>query len=120
MTRQSPEPAEATTGIVAANSVWNGNLRSHGSLRIYGQVEGELVADEEIYVAEGATVNARVAARQVVVAGTVDGTVECSGRLEVLASGRVAGDVTSPSLVVHEGATVEGDLKMRTPQAVAQ
>jgi cytoskeletal protein CcmA (bactofilin family) len=37
----------------------------------------------------------------------------------VLPTGRVSGDVTSPKLVVHEGATVEGDLKMRVPEAPA-
>ena len=103
---------DASTGIIAADSVWSGTLRSHGSLRIYGVVEGDLTADDEIYVAEGARINARLSSRVVVVAGTVEGTVECSGRLEVLPTGRVSGDVTTPSLVVHEGATIEGDLRM--------
>jgi len=103
--------------IVAANSHWNGTMRSEGSLRIMGQVEGELFATDEIYIAEGAAVNARVSAAQVIIAGMVTGTVECSGRLEIFPSGHVIGDVTSPTLIVHEGATVEGDLSMRSPVA---
>jgi cytoskeletal protein CcmA (bactofilin family) len=111
--------ADARTGIVAADSVWTGTLHSAGSLQVYGQIEGELAAGEEIFVAEGAHVNARVNARVVVVAGVIEGTIACSGRLEVLPTGRVSGDVTAPSLVVHEGATIEGDLRMASPGAAA-
>lgn len=111
----TPRPTDASTGVIAADSVWSGTLRAQGSLQIHGTVEGDLAATDEIFVAEGAAINARVAARVIVVAGLIEGTVECSGRLEVLASGRVSGDVTTPSLVVHEGATIEGDLRMQSP-----
>jgi cytoskeletal protein CcmA (bactofilin family) len=111
--------ADSRTGIVAADSVWSGRLHAQGSLQVYGQIEGELTAGDEIFVAEGAHVNAQVNARVVVVAGVVEGTIACSGRLEVLPTGRVSGDVTSPSLVVHEGASIEGDLRMSAPDAAA-
>ncbi|MEX1158922.1 MAG: polymer-forming cytoskeletal protein [Thermomicrobiales bacterium] len=106
---------DASAGVIAADSVWSGTLRSQGSLRIYGVVEGDLTADNEIYVAEGARINARLSAGVIVVAGTVEGTIQCSGRLEVLPTGRVSGEVTAPSLVVHDGATIEGDLRMLEP-----
>ena len=112
----TPPTADAATGVIAADSIWSGTLRSHGSLQVFGQVEGDLAASNEIYVAEGAHVNARIAAQVVVVAGSVEGTVECGVRLEVLPTGRVSGDVTAPSLVVHEGAAIEGDLRMQAPQ----
>jgi cytoskeletal protein CcmA (bactofilin family) len=112
-------PTDARTGIVAADSVWSGKLLAQGSLQVYGQIEGELTAGDEVFVAEGAHVNAQVNARVVVVAGVVEGTISCSVRLEVLRTGRVSGDVTAPSLVVHEGATIEGDLRMTAPEAAA-
>jgi cytoskeletal protein CcmA (bactofilin family) len=104
-------------GVIAADSHWNGTMRSEGSLHVLGQVEGELVAAGEIYIAEGAVVNARISASQITIAGMVTGTVECTDRLEILPSGHVIGDVTSPTLIVQEGATVEGDLSMRSPAA---
>jgi len=114
----TPRTADGMTGVIAADSVWSGTLRAQGSLQIFGQVEGDIAASNEIYVAEGAHVNARIAAHVVVVAGLVEGTVECGGRLEVLPTGRVSGDVTAPSLVVHEGAAVEGDLRMQASETV--
>jgi cytoskeletal protein CcmA (bactofilin family) len=111
-----PRPAGASTGIVSAGSVWDGTLRSEGSIQVFGHLQGDIRATDEIFVAEGAVVDARISARTVIIAGTVSGTIECTGRLEVLPTGHVSGDVTSPTLVVHEGATVEGDLKMRSPE----
>lgn len=109
--------SDAEISVIAPDSMWSGTLRANGSLQVYGQVEGDLVAGDEIYIAAGAQVNARVSASVVTVAGMVDGTIECSSRLEVLSTGRVSGDVTSPSLVVHDGATIEGDLRMQAPEA---
>ena len=110
--------SDASTGVVSANSSWSGTLRSEGSIQIFGTIEGELSASDEIYVAEGATVDARIRARTIIVAGAVTGTIECLGRLEVMPSGSISGDVTSPTLIVHEGATVEGDVKMQSPTPV--
>lgn len=108
--------ATGNVGVIAANSSWSGTLRTPSSIHVFGTVDGELRADDEVYIAEGAVVDAFIAAVTVIVAGSMTGTVECTGRLEVLPSGHVSGDVTTPTLIVHEGATVEGDLKMRAPE----
>lgn len=118
-TTAAPDRESPAVGVIAANSAWNGTLRSEGSLQVFGRVSGELHAADEIVIAEGAFVEALVAAARVSVAGTIRGTVECTQRLEVLPSGHIIGDVTAPKLVVHEGATVEGDLSMRAPGSTA-
>lgn len=112
----APRVSDSTTGVVAANSTWNGTLRTEGSLQIFGEVDGELSAHDEIYVAEGARVNAHLTARTIIIAGIVEGTVACTARLEIMPSGHLAGDASSPTLIVHEGARVDGDLKMQ-PQS---
>jgi cytoskeletal protein CcmA (bactofilin family) len=38
--------------------------------------------------------------------------VRARGKFEVLPSGRVAGDINAPTLVVHEGAIMTGQLRM--------
>lgn len=102
-------------GVIASGSRWNGTMHSDGSIRIHGHAEGDLFAARGMYVAEGATVSAKISSNNIVIAGTVDGTVDCTGRLEILPTGRVSGDVSAPTLVVHDGATMTGQLKMRTP-----
>jgi cytoskeletal protein CcmA (bactofilin family) len=106
---------DANVGVVAADSLWDGKLHTTGSLHVYGQVLGELSAEHEIWVAAGAEVRANVRAVNLIVSGLVDGTVVCDGRLEVRPGGQVAGDVTAPTLVVEDGATLTGTLRMQAP-----
>jgi len=112
--RMVPEPSDAS--IIAADTSWDGNVQSSGSLHIHGHVSGQIRADGDVYVAQGASVAAEVHAGSVTVAGSLEGRVECTGRFEVLPSGRVSADVAAPRLVVHEGAVVVGKLRMTSAE----
>jgi cytoskeletal protein CcmA (bactofilin family) len=116
--RPTWQTADATTSIISANSNWNGVLRTEGSINVHGRAEGELHAESDVYVAEGAEVDAQIYAVNVVVAGSVNGKIEARGRLEILAQGHVSGDVKSARLVVHEGAQLSGQLKMDSGSSV--
>lgn len=113
---RAPSPAaqaaDSTTSTIAKNAYWNGTLKSEGSLQVHGRADGELHSATDLYVAEGAEVDASLHADSVVVAGLVRGKIEARSRLEVLPQGEVTGDVRSPKLIVHEGATISGQLKM--------
>jgi cytoskeletal protein CcmA (bactofilin family) len=104
--------ADSTASIIASNTHWNGTMRSEGSIRVHGQADGELYSATDLFVAEGAEVDASLYAESVVVAGLVRGKIEARTRLEVLPQGEVTGDVRAPKLVVHEGASISGQLKM--------
>ncbi|MDQ3045385.1 MAG: polymer-forming cytoskeletal protein [Chloroflexota bacterium] len=106
--------------VVAHDAVWRGEFESQGSIHIHGKVEGSVSAKQDIYVAEEADVDATLTAVNVVVAGLIKGTVRCSNRFEVLPAGRVAGDVQAPTLVVHDGATLTGQLRMGNPEPVEE
>jgi cytoskeletal protein CcmA (bactofilin family) len=105
-------PSDSATSVIASSSHWNGTLKSEGSLRIHGRADGELHSATDLFVAEGAEVDAALFAESVVVAGLVRGKIEARVRLEIMPQGEVTGDVRSPKLVVHEGATISGQLKM--------
>lgn len=110
--RPAPEAGEAS--VIAADTVWDGSVQSNGSVHVYGTLGGNINAEGDVYVAEGASVAAEVSAGSVTVAGSIEGTIECTGRFEVLPTGRVSADVAAPRLVVHEGAVVTGKLRMTT------
>jgi cytoskeletal protein CcmA (bactofilin family) len=108
-------PASAETGVIAAGSSWSGTLQSDGSIHVFGNVDGEILAADDVFVAEGAEVDAKVTATNVIVAGNLGGTVECTGRMEVWPTGHVSGDIRSPRLIVHEGARIDGTVGMEVP-----
>ena len=108
-----PVPAvDMETTVIAHSTRWTGDLNSSGSLHVYGQVQGTLTARDSIFVASEADVEAAIAAESVTIAGNVRGSIQCTGRFEILPNGRVIGDVRALSLVIHEGALMSGQMSM--------
>ena len=104
--------ADDCSSIIGAGSVWQGNFSTDGSVRLDGKVSGEVKAAGTVHITDGAQVNAVVQARFVVVAGSFDGQLYCSERLELLPSSRVKGAITTPQISVGEGAFIDGEIHM--------
>jgi cytoskeletal protein CcmA (bactofilin family) len=91
----------------------SGKLLFEGPIRIDGQVDGEITAKESLVIGESAVVTAQIKANAIIVAGKVSGDIVASQRLEIRPSARVIGNLTSPVLIVHEGAMFEGHCSMQ-------
>lgn len=89
----------------------SGHLHFHGAVRIDGEAEGEIVGDDVI-IAEGAVVSAKITAARLTVAGTVNGEIVVRKRLELLPTARLRCTVNTPSLILNEGAVFDGDCRM--------
>jgi cytoskeletal protein CcmA (bactofilin family) len=118
-TRPDIPEVDADTTVIAFNTTWKGEISSEGTVHVHGRFEGSITARDEIVIAERANVDARLNANAVVVAGNIKGTIRCDARFEVLPTGRVTADVQSPTLVVHEGAVVAGQVRMNMSEPVA-
>lgn len=103
--------ADATVSVLARETSWKGEIESETSIHVFGKVDGTLTAREDVWIAEGAEVDATITAQRVIVAGTVSGSIVASSRFETLPKGRVSADVSSPISVVHEGATLNGNFR---------
>ena len=101
------------TAFLGKGTRITGTLVFEGPCRIEGQVEGEISAQDTLTVGETAVVNARINGTMIVILGTVTGDVVAKTRLEIRAPGKIIGDVTTPSLVINEGAVLEGRCSMR-------
>jgi cytoskeletal protein CcmA (bactofilin family) len=107
-----PAPADPGSSMVSKGTVWQGTLKVEGSVRIDGQLTGEVESRQLVYVAEGAEVDAQIRAGCLTIGGRFQGKVHCTDRLEILPTGWVTADLTARSIVVHEGAVLEGQIHM--------
>jgi cytoskeletal protein CcmA (bactofilin family) len=96
----------------------SGKLNFRAPAKIEGEVDGEISGDD-ILIAQGAVVTARIAATRLTVAGQVSGEIVVRERLELLPTARLKCAITTPSLVLNEGAQFEGDCKMPRERAAA-
>lgn len=106
--------ADQQVSVIAVGTNWKGDLNAEGSLHIYGKATGTLKASEDVWIADGAEVDAQIEADRVVVAGEVTGQITAHARFEALPNCDIQADVDAPTFVVHEGATLNGALTMKS------
>ena len=91
---------------------FNGILRFKESLKIDGRFEGEIESPGFLYIENGATVTANIKVGSVVIGGVVRGNIEASDRLEMLATGKVFGNIRTAKLNIADGVVFEGKCEM--------
>jgi cytoskeletal protein CcmA (bactofilin family) len=90
----------------------SGKLNFDGTVRVDGQVEGEISAQDTLIVGERAIVTAQISGNTVVIRGKVTGDINARKRVEIRAPGKLFGNIVTPSLVIHEGVIFEGHCSM--------
>ena len=98
----------------------NGRLVVEQSLCVEGEFRGELESAGSVFVSESGAVEAPIRARTVEIHGAVVGDVVASREVVIHATGRLHGDVETPSLVVARGATFNGRTRMYRPESSVQ
>ena len=102
----------ALVGYLYKGSRVSGHLSFQGPARIDGFVEGEIQCQGPLTVGEGADVRARISGQVVTIQGKVEGNVTAKERVELLAPGRLIGNVNAPRLIIAEGVVFDGDCSM--------
>jgi len=110
--RVQGEEAGGANAFLGQGSKVAGKLVFEGTVRIEGQIEGEITAQDTLTIGESAVVNAQVTGTSIIIHGRVTGDVTARKRLEIRAPGKLFGNISTPSLVIHEGVIFEGQCAM--------
>ena len=95
------------TGFFDKDTEIKGELSFKGSFRIDGRFKGKIDSDSMLVIGEGGKVDADIKIGYMVIDGEVKGNIQAIERVEVHSNGRVIGTITTPKLVVEEGAYLE-------------
>jgi cytoskeletal protein CcmA (bactofilin family) len=109
--------------ILGRTSLCRGDLSSDGAYRIDGWVEGSVESRAAVVIGESGAVRGNVRGTDVVVAGKIFGNVSCTGHLEIMATGKIEGDIDAKSVRIETGGVFRGMSQMgieATDQANAE
>jgi cytoskeletal protein CcmA (bactofilin family) len=116
--RDSSRHGELT--VIGAGARLEGNLVSVASLRIEGNVKGQVTAEGDVIVAPEAEVDSDVRAANVTIAGNYRGNVTANGTVELAPTARVDGNISCSSLIVNQGAMFSGQSIMDSSEAAQE
>ncbi len=101
--------------IIGSGTTVVGEIKSKGTVRIEGVMNGRIHSDDSIVVHESGQVKADLVAGQIIISGEVKGNVFAHDRLEVTSKGKLIGDITAPRISIAEGVLFEGKCSMKPP-----
>jgi cytoskeletal protein CcmA (bactofilin family) len=101
--------------------VIKGEISGAEDLVIAGRVEGKIKLDGCVLtLAPGSQVVGDVSAGTVIVSGQIEGTLVASKRLEARATAVIEGELSTPVLLVAEGAQIVAQIEMPERQRKSQ
>ena len=103
------------TTIISDSSNFKGNIETEGTLIVHGSVKGIIKCGSLEILQEG-HVDAEVEAENVSVAGKFQGEMLCSGRLNILSTGTVIGEIAYGRLSIESGGQLAGNLTKSKPK----
>jgi cytoskeletal protein CcmA (bactofilin family) len=110
------QKGEKLESFLGHNTHFKGEITTKGTLRIDGNVEGDVQADGLI-IGDKAYIKGNASATSIVVGGTIEGNVFAKGLVDIKKKGRVKGDIVTAKLTVVDGGIVDGRIAMQNEGA---
>ena len=108
--------------IIGEGSEFKGEFKINGLLRVDGKFTGTIKTEGKVLIGQAGEAVTDIEARTVIIGGTVRGNIYAVERVILLTSGKVTGNIITPSIVMEEGSVFEGQCVInkkaeRTPKA---
>ncbi len=87
-----------------------GTFEIADSLEVECEIGGELNVRGKLVIGQQGTVNANVRTVDAVIKGAYEGNMVATGNVEIAATGRVTGNITTDSLVISKGGFFNGNV----------
>ena len=107
---------EALNGFVDDGCTIRGELEFSNSFSLDGRVEGTVRSRSELVVGENGVVEGEVDVARCLVGGEVRGTIRASEKVVLRASAKVWAEIHTVTLVMEDGAFLEGKVNMESQQ----
>ena len=98
--------------VVDDRMLLRGDIETDGTIRVDGRVEGHAHRAGTLIVGTGGGVVGDVDAREVIVAGTIEGNVTATQRIEIESGAAVHGEIRAGAMLLRDGGAVNGRMSI--------
>jgi cytoskeletal protein CcmA (bactofilin family) len=109
------------SGFVGSGTVITGESSFKSMLRVDGRFSGKINSTGgTLIVGSGGQVDANIEVCVATIHGIVNGDIVASDRVELGRAAKLTGNITTPTLVIEQGAVFEGSCKMTQAKAATE
>ena len=102
------EQVANTNNAISKGTILRGTVETTGSIRIDGEIIGDVDTQAKIVLGESSRVEGNIYARNADIGGVVEGKVEVGETLILKPNCRIQGDIVTNTLIVESGAKFSG------------
>lgn len=108
--KESENVMSKTLTIIAEGVFIQGKIFSHGTTRVDGKVNGEIISEKEFIIGKEGKVNANVKTSNAIISGYFKGEMIASGEVEITSTGRFVGNLIQKDalLTISKGGLFNG------------
>jgi len=106
------EPETTANTVIGVGSSFRGTMMVSGTLRIEGEIEGDILNCERLEIGEHGVMRCDIEVKEALIEGRVQGNIRALGTIELKAGARVEGDVWAVSVVMEPGVFFTGRCTM--------
>lgn len=100
------------SGFIDSDTEIEGDIRFKDSFRIDGKFKGRILSGISLIIGENGNIEADINVSSISINGKVKGSLTAKEEIEIFSKGRVTGQLTTPKLIIEEGAFFQGSCQM--------
>ena len=101
-----------STSTISNGSSFQGDFSTSGKLIIAGKLSGSTLVNGTLVLTHSGTCAGDIEAKVVIVDGVIEGNIYAEESLVLNAGSKVNGSIVTPSLTIHIGACVTGNVRI--------
>lgn len=105
---------EEIIAFLGKGTNFKGIITYNGTIRIDGNVEGEIISQGTLVVGEDATIDAEISVGKIISSGKINGNIIAKERIHLMHPAIQNGSVTAPILIIDEGVKFNGNCEMKS------
>lgn len=98
--------------MISEDTKIKGSINTQTDIRFAGKLEGEILCKGKTIVTSSANIDGNITSLDSDIAGNVTGVVKVSNKLILRQTAKVKGDVFTKTLIIEEGAVMNGSCRM--------
>ncbi|MCX7956587.1 MAG: polymer-forming cytoskeletal protein [Endomicrobia bacterium] len=112
MFKKNVDVSKEIETIIGEGTVFQGAIKSKGSIRVDGRLEGNIIEAAQVIVGSKGYIQGDITAHSVIIGGKVNGNITAMESIELQPGAQLLGDIHTSTLSIGEGAIFEGHCVM--------
>ncbi|WP_142713139.1 bactofilin family protein [Fodinibius sediminis] len=119
MSSNNTDKNQPSVNMISEGTTLEGTIKTTSDIRVAGVIDGEANAEGKVIISSSGEVKGNIKATDADIAGKVDGEIRVNNKLILRESALVEGDIYTKTLLVEEGAQINGGFHMTEDKSVS-